>query len=226
MSEILLGIDTCGVTGSIALGRVEDAGVSLLGQTELANGEFASRIVAVIADLLGGAGIQVADLAGIVVVIGPGTFTGIRIGLSTAKALAEACGIPVVTVSRLALLAHEAGTACAALDAHRGQVFLGIYAADDPLLEMLVTAGEFSALGRLPGPVAFCEEGTLHLMDTVATDVEMVRTPAPSAYAAIRFGLELWRAGDFADVGTIDGYYLRGADAKTQAALAAGRAEP
>jgi tRNA threonylcarbamoyladenosine biosynthesis protein TsaB len=221
--EILLGIDTCGATGSIALGRVVDAHVVVLGQTELAGGEFASRIVGVIADLLDGVGIQVAELAGIIVVIGPGTFTGIRIGLSTAKALAEACGIPVVTVSRLALLAHEAGTPCAALDAHRGQVFLGIYAAGSPMGEMLVTAGEFSALGRLPGPVAFCEEGTAHLMDTVATDVEMVRTATPPAFAAIRFALERWRAGDFADVATIDGYYLRGADAKTQVALAAGK---
>jgi hypothetical protein len=68
--------------------------------------------------------------------------------------------------------------------------------------------------------VAFCEEGVAHLLDTVAMDVELLRTATPTALDALTFGLAQWRAGEFADVATLDGHYLRGADAKTQAALA------
>ena len=221
-SGILLGMDTCGSSGSIALGRADASGLKLLGQRELAGGEVAARIVPAIAELLGESGSSAAELAGIVVVAGPGSFTGIRVGLSAAKALAEACGAPVIAVSRLALLANVSKMACVALDAHRGQVYLGIYEPGAAAEEMLVTAGEFSALGRLPGPVAFCEEGVAHLVDTVA-EAELWRVLTPKAFDALSFGLGRWRAGEFEDVATLDGYYLRGADAKTQAALAAGR---
>jgi len=50
-----------------------------------------------------------------------------------------------------------------------------------------------------------------------------VRTAAPTAYDALRFALPRYLAGEFADVAALDGYYLRGADAKTQAALAAAK---
>jgi tRNA threonylcarbamoyladenosine biosynthesis protein TsaB len=220
---ILLGVDTCGATGSIAFGRVESGRIAVLGEMELAGGEYAASLVKGIAGLLDGAQLAMRDLAGIVVVVGPGSFTGIRIGLSTVKALAEAAGLPVVAISRLALLAAEAGLRCAALDAHRGQFFLGVYPEGEAAREVLMTAGEFTLETRLPGPVAFCEEATAHLLETVVTDVELVRTPAPTAAAAISFGLARWQAGEFADVATLDGYYLRGADARTSAQLLTGR---
>jgi tRNA threonylcarbamoyladenosine biosynthesis protein TsaB len=220
-TEIFLGIDSCGAFGSIALGRRDGDSIRLLNQIELAGGEFAAKMVPGIADLLASAGISVAGLAGIVVVAGPGSFTGIRIGLSAAKALAEVAGLPVVAVSRLEVLAARAGTMCSALDAHRGQVFLGIFHEGETARESLVTAGEFQTMSRLPGPVAFCEEGVAHLLDTVATEAELIRTGTPTALDALTFALPRWRAGEFADLAALDGHYLRGADAKTQAALAA-----
>ena len=57
---------------------------------------------------------------------GPGSFTGVRVGLSAVKGLAEPTQIPVVVVSRLEVLAAKAGVETAALDAHRGEVFLRI----------------------------------------------------------------------------------------------------
>lgn len=211
---ILLAIDTCGTTGSIALGDLQGTSLSVLGQAELAGGEFAARLVQSISDLLSASGLTVSDISGLVAVAGPGSFTGIRIGLSTVKGLAEARALSVVTVSRLALLAHEASTPCAALDAHRGQVFLGQFPQDGEPNELLMTAGSFTVHSRLPGSVAFCEESTAHLLETVVPDVELVRTPAPTAASALTFALPRWLAEDFADVATLDGYYLRGADAK------------
>ena len=215
-SGILLGVDTCGATGSIALGRVLDGRVELLGETQIAGGELSVSLVQGIADLLASSGRRVADLTGIVAVAGPGSFTGIRIGLAAVKAIAESAGLPVVAVSRLALLAELAKAPCAVLDAHRGQFYCGMYGLDGAQ-EILLTAGEMNAMGGLAGRVAVCEETVAQLLEELYGEPELVRLQAPTAEDAIRFSLRKWRAGELADVAALDGYYLRGADAKVSA---------
>jgi tRNA threonylcarbamoyladenosine biosynthesis protein TsaB len=227
---LLLGVDTCGASGSIALGRVRGDGIDVSIEASLSGGEYAASLVQAIADLLALAGVTVRDLAGIVVVAGPGSFTGIRIGLAAVKGLAEVAGLPVVTVSRLALLADSAKASCAVLDAHRGQFYCGMYGAHgtDPgeAREMLLTAGEINAMGGLTGGlaggltgeqagrVAVCEEAVAQLLEELYGEPELIRVAAPTAAEALRFSLAKWRAGDVADVASLDGYYLRGADAK------------
>ena len=210
---LLLGVDTCGPSGSIALGRVSGDRIDLVGQTEIAGGEYAARLVQGIAELLASAGVTVGELAGIVAVAGPGSFTGIRIGLAAVKALAESAGLPVVTVSRLALLAELGKASCAVLDAHRGQFYCGMYG-EGQAREMLLTAGEINSMGGLAGRVAVCEETVAQLLEELYGEPEIVRVSAPAAVAAIGFALGKWRDGEFADVAALDGYYLRGADAK------------
>ncbi|WP_263351614.1 tRNA (adenosine(37)-N6)-threonylcarbamoyltransferase complex dimerization subunit type 1 TsaB [Acidicapsa acidisoli] len=220
---ILLGVDTCGPSGSIALGRVHAGKIELLGQTEIAGGEYAARLVQGIVELLAAAGVTVGELAGIVAVAGPGSFTGIRIGLAAVKAIAEAAGLPVVTVSRLALLAEVGTAACAVLDAHRGQFYCGMYGdgvdGASGLREMLLTAGEINAMGGLAGRVAVCEETVAQLLEELYGEPELIRVAAPTAAAALRFSLAKWLDGELADVATLDGYYLRGADAKVNSRL-------
>ena len=213
---LLLGVDTCGASGSIALGRVSGDRIDLVGQTEIAGGEYAARLVQGIAELLASAGVTVGELAGIVAVAGPGSFTGIRIGLAAVKAIAESAGLPVVAVSRLALLAELAKAPCAVLDAHRGQFYCGMYG-EGQAREMLLTAGEINSMGGLAGRVAVCEETVAQLLEELYGEPELVRLQAPTAEDAIRFSLRKWRAGELADVAALDGYYLRGADAKVSA---------
>jgi tRNA threonylcarbamoyladenosine biosynthesis protein TsaB len=210
---LLLGVDTCGASGSVALGRVRGDGIDLVGQTEIAGGEYAASLVQGIADLLASAGTAVGGLAGIVAVAGPGSFTGIRIGLAAVKAIAESAGLPVVTVSRLALLAEAGKASTSVLDAHRGQFYCGMYE-DGLAREMLLTAGEMNAMGGLAGRVAVCEETVAQLLEELYGEPELIRVAAPTAAAALGYSLAKWRAGDLADVATLDGYYLRGADAK------------
>ena len=212
---MLLGVDTCGASGAVALGRVRGDGIELVGEVALAGGEFAARLVQAIADLLAGAGATVGGLAGIVAVAGPGSFTGIRIGLAAVKAIAEAAGLPVVTVSRLALLAETAKAPCAVLDAHRGQFYCGMYG--DEAREMLLTAGEINSIGGLKGRVAVCEETVAQSLEELYGEPELIRVVAPTASDALRYSLAKWRAGELADVASLDGYYLRGADAKVSA---------
>ena len=121
---LLLAIDTCGPTGSVALGRIPGRDLEILGQTELAGRTYSATLISAIAELLHAAGFELSNLDGIVVVNGPGSFTGVRVGVSAAKGLAQGAGIPVVAISRLEILSRKSGVPSAALDAHRGEVFL------------------------------------------------------------------------------------------------------
>lgn len=216
----LLAIDTCGSTGSAALGQLAGEGITVLSQRTLASGEFSSGLLPAIEALLGERELTPARLAGITAVAGPGSFTGIRIGLAAAKALAQALSVPIVTLSRLAVLARLADAPCAILDAHRGQFFLGCYGdanGEGRGRESLVTAGEINARGGLTGRVAVCEESVAQLLEELQGAPEILRSPQPLAADALSFSYPLWCAQEYADLATLDGHYLRGADAKPSA---------
>ena len=105
--------------------------MEILGQTELEGRSYSATLVAAVGDLLARAGARLSDLGAIVAVNGPGSFTGVRVGLSAVKGLAEAARIPVVAVSRLAGAGvRRPGWSRAALDAHRHEVFLRLGLAD------------------------------------------------------------------------------------------------
>src|SRR4051794_6541453 len=90
-------------------------------------GERTSRAVTLLEDvdaLLRQSGTQTRDVEALAVGIGPGSFTGVRIGLSTARGLAFALGIPVAGVSTLDAIAAGAPGAVPVIDARRGEVFV------------------------------------------------------------------------------------------------------
>jgi tRNA threonylcarbamoyladenosine biosynthesis protein TsaB len=89
-------------------------------------GERASRAVRVLEDveqILGEAGLRSADVEGLVVGTGPGSYTGLRMGLITARTLAFSLGVPVAGVSTLDALAAGLPGALPVIDARRGEIF-------------------------------------------------------------------------------------------------------
>src|SRR5271170_7922478 len=117
-ARLVRGIDTCAPMGSVALARFGGDSLEILGEAELEGRSYSATLVAAVGDLLKRGGAELRDVGAIVAVNGPGSFTGVRVGLRAVKGLAEVARIPVVAVSRLEVLAWKAGVGSAALDAH------------------------------------------------------------------------------------------------------------
>jgi tRNA threonylcarbamoyladenosine biosynthesis protein TsaB len=222
---LLLAIDTCGPSGSVALGRIPGRDLEVLGQTELAGRTYSAALVSAVADLLHSASLELRNLDGIIVVNGPGSFTGVRVGVSAAKGLAQGAGIPVVAISRLEVLSRKSGVPSAALDAHRGEVYLRLDRTGSAPVELLAGPDELAAVLPVPTRVAVCDEGATALLARVWPQTQLVTTPPPLASDALRPGEARLIAGAAVDLALLDGHYLRrsdaeifGADVATQAA--------
>jgi tRNA threonylcarbamoyladenosine biosynthesis protein TsaB len=211
MSEslLLLAIDTCGPLGTVTLARLEGLDeLTILGQTELPGKTYSAQLTPAIRDLLSNDSTRLDEIETIVVTNGPGSFTGIRIGLSTAKGLAEPTSIPILAVSRLVVLAHKAKTIAAALDASRHELYFGDYSSCSAQ-ETLIDSDRLQQLANvLAGQLAVAEESLL----THAPQATLV--PPPTAADALRFALPRLRIRDYDDPTTLDGNYLRRSDAE------------
>lgn len=119
---IVLAVDTCLFACSAAV--VED-GVTRASRIEPMSRGHQERLAPLVAEVMAQAGIAFDSLDRVGVTVGPGSFTGLRVGLAFAKGLSAALDIPAVGVGSLEALARpHQGRVIAALDAKRGQVYL------------------------------------------------------------------------------------------------------
>jgi tRNA threonylcarbamoyladenosine biosynthesis protein TsaB len=210
----LLAIDTCGPSGSVALGRMSGSAVEILGQIELEGRSYSATLVAAVGQLLAASGVELKNLAAIVAVNGPGSFTGVRVGLSAVKGLAEAARIPVAAVSRLEVLAAKAGVGSAALDAHRNEVFLRLSRPDQVAMEILAGAAELAAIEPADARIAVCDDAAAALLASAWPGAELLRTSPPTAAEALHLCALRVLASEFVDLELLDGHYLRRSDAE------------
>lgn len=225
-SALLLAIDTCGPSGSVALGRIVGSAVEILEQKELAGRTYSATVIMAIGELLSAAELKLEQLRAIVVVNGPGSFTGVRVGLSAAKGLAEGASLPVVAVSRLEVLAFKAGISAAALDAHRHELFFRY--SEPKGTELLAGAHELAQLRPAPSQIAICDKAAAELLGAVWPAAELINVPPPSAADALHLFASNMLDGEsdetaFADLALLDGHYLRRSDAEIFGDPAAGR---
>lgn len=211
-SALILAIDTCGPSGSVALGRWAGSQLTLLGESSIPGREYSAQLVSTIRGLLSAAAAQLSSLAAIVVVSGPGSFTGVRVGLATAKGLAESPSIPVIALSRLHVLAHKAGIPSAAVDAHRQELFLRI-AGESGVTERLASSADLAALAPPPS-IAACDEPAATLLTAAWPSTRIVRVAEPTAADALVLAMPRILAAQFDDIATLDGHYLRRSDAE------------
>jgi tRNA threonylcarbamoyladenosine biosynthesis protein TsaB len=117
---LLLAIDTATTAATACLWR--DG--TVLAEGERRGGHVAQEVLVLCEELIERAGISTAEIDAVVGGIGPGSFTGVRIGLATARGIALALGVPAAGASTLAALrAGAGGDAIGCIDARRGEVF-------------------------------------------------------------------------------------------------------
>jgi tRNA threonylcarbamoyladenosine biosynthesis protein TsaB len=219
---LLLGIDTCGPMGSVALGRLSGDLIEIVGDRELEGRSYSATLVAAVGELLRGAGVGMKDVSAIVAVNGPGSFTGVRVGLAAVKGLAESgSGGRGIAVSRLEVLAAKAAVRSAALDAHRHEVFLRLSGAGVDARELLAGAEELAEI-QVGDAIAVCDESAAALLGAGWPDVELVKCAAPTAADALRLCAGRVPQGKFVDLALLDGHYLRRSDAEIFGEAAAG----
>jgi tRNA threonylcarbamoyladenosine biosynthesis protein TsaB len=125
---LILGIETSTPVSSVAIGSEQGAIATMSLSRGKGHAEFVVPAIRHIADQ---AGVSMRQLAGVAVGVGPGLFTGMRVGVATAKSIAQALRIPIVATPSLDLLAYGVRYSprliCAAVDARRGEVFSAFY---------------------------------------------------------------------------------------------------
>lgn len=141
----ILAIDTTTGSGSIAL--LEDQELVAESNAEIAT-THSTRLLRATDDLLHLVRMKIEEIEGYAVAAGPGSFTGIRIGMSTVKALAFASGRPVAPVSSLKALALKladspARLLCPLLDAKKGEIFAALFEWAPPELKEVVPQGAY-----------------------------------------------------------------------------------
>ena len=215
---LVLAVDTSGRRGSVALCRGDADSFEVLAQLELEGGTYSARLVPCISELLSQCGFAKSDIEGIAVVDGPGSFTGLRVGLSAAKALCEVLGKPMTAVSMLEAISvtygNEGQRITVVLDAGRGELYVGDYAIGMQCAEL---QNEYIAK-----QADFLTEVAIHKSRVITThpafaeaggaEVELVKPL--SADAIGRIGLGKLLAGDTVDPATLDANYIRRSDAE------------
>jgi tRNA threonylcarbamoyladenosine biosynthesis protein TsaB len=211
---LLLAADTSGKHGSIALAlcRPETA-CSVIEVVPLDGGTFSAQLVPQIAGLLAKHGHTKQHIDAFSVVSGPGSFTGLRIGLAAIKALAEVLAKPVAAVSMLeaiALSGRSRGKVIAAMDAGRGEVYAGEYHVRDGEAcwegERLLTRSELtqSAAGAV---IVTADRSLADAFRDAALPVEEIELPRSGVIA--RLGWQKIVAGKTVSPAELDANYIR-----------------
>lgn len=212
---LLLAVDTSGRNGSIALARcVAPDLCKVLEVAALEGGTFSAQLVPQIASLLSVHHVTKDDLDAFVVVSGPGSFTGLRVGLAVIKALGEILAKPIVPVSFLDVvaMAGQAKTRClAALDAGRHQVYVGEYDGRRIVREQLLTMEEFLDLPKGFPVITPDANVASHTREAGFAVQESAR---PRADAVAQLGWQRIQAGQVVSPEELDANYLRRTDAE------------
>ena len=214
---LFLVTDTSGRNGSVALARRgSDGDVQVIETVPIEGGTFSAQLVPQISSLLAKHRFAKSDVDALIVIAGPGSFTGLRVGLAAIKGLAEILVKPIVPLSLLeivALASGRQGKIMAVLEAGRGDVYTGKYeiaAGDATLLrEELMSKADLSASAHgftLSTPSAQIAE--------CSGDTDVVVIEPIGAAQIARLGSRKLHAGATVSPEQLDANYGRSSDAE------------
>jgi tRNA threonylcarbamoyladenosine biosynthesis protein TsaB len=227
---LLLALDTSTRRVGVALGGAQGvhASLELGGPCEDGAPRHAEEVVPAIAYLADQCGTELSHLSAIAVSIGPGMFTGLRVGVTTAKVLGQALRIPVIPIASLDLLAyplrHSGVLVVPVMDARRHEVYYAIY---QPVPGGIQRLGEYE-LGPVEDVTAeleargveaiLCGDGALRFRESF-TDLDRVELAgpghaAPSLSALVELAAARYEREEFRAPADVVPLYLRRSDAE------------
>jgi len=216
---LLLAADTSGKNGSIALAQCSpDGNCEALEVVPLSGGMFSAQLIPQIAELLKRHNFSKHDLDGFAVASGPGSFTGLRVGLAAIKALAEVLSKPIATVSLLeavALSGNVEGKVLATLDAGRNEVYAGHYEVSNnesrALQEQLLSREQLAEISR--GIVVITPDAKLvEVARANALEVRQIAYPRSDTIAHL--GWKKILRGETVSPEALEANYIRRSDAE------------
>jgi tRNA threonylcarbamoyladenosine biosynthesis protein TsaB len=221
---IILAVDTTTPTGSVALLR----NAKLIAEfNQESSSTFSERILPAVQFILQSNGMAIQDINGFAVAVGPGSFTGIRIGLSTIKSFAFASGWPVAPVSTLRALAvkllHHSRLICPLIDAKKNEIYAALFESRQGILKEIIPQGAYSPdvfFSRLPSHriIDFIGNGRDVYRNIISSYFgDKARFSRRSAYIAFEVGLvgyDLLRRDKGKDFQEIEPLYLRRSQAE------------
>ena len=213
----VLAVETSSLAGGVALLDGERLVAEYLLDVSVTHSE---RLMAAVERVLADARWTPRDLAGLAVAVGPGSFTGLRIAISTVKGLALALDVPIAPVPTLdamaAALPWAALPVCPVLDARKHEVYASLYRWDGAAMrrewDYLALAPEALA-ARLTEPTLLIGDGAPHVVSSFARAVPPPRRlPSPACVGAL--GLERLRRGETVTPAALAPLYLRPSEAE------------
>lgn len=218
---LLLVTDTSGKHGFVGLVRAGEGetadGIDVIEEVPLAGGTFSAQLVPQISGLLENHALRKSDIDAFIVVSGPGSFTGLRVGLAAIKALGEILHKPIVPVSLLEVVAltdGAQGKVLAAVDAGRGESYVGEYEVSGPTArlqgEHLLSRNELISAAEgfmVCTPDSSLAQGLEHA--GLTTHLVTV-----SAGTIARVGWRKLRAGETVPPEQLEANYIRRSDAE------------
>ncbi len=219
---LILAIDTSWKHGSLALARGDATHCELLETAALTGGAFSAELVPQIAAALARRHLRKHEIDGFAAVSGPGSFTGLRVGLAAIKGLAEVLAKPIATVSVLEALAIASGVTgrvFAVLDAQRGEVFLGEYDVRVETLQATSLQQESLSmreafLAALPAGATVVTPDASIVALALPAGTRLCQIERPGAEAVARIGLRKILAGETTSADALDANYVRRSDAE------------
>jgi tRNA threonylcarbamoyladenosine biosynthesis protein TsaB len=221
---IVLGVETSTPVSSVALASEQGAIASMTLARGRGHVEFIAPAIRHICDQ---SGVDLGRVAGIAVGLGPGLFTGMRVGIATAKSLAQVLGVPVVGIPSLDLLAfdvrHTLRVICACIDARRGEVFSAFYRQVPGGVQRISEyhvekpqrlANEVDYKG---GDVLFVGNGALlyrEILPSARSEFASISRAFPSAAALVELALHRFLREQTDSIHDLEPLYLRKADVR------------
>ncbi|MDG5490687.1 tRNA (adenosine(37)-N6)-threonylcarbamoyltransferase complex dimerization subunit type 1 TsaB [Psychroserpens sp. SPM9] len=211
----ILSIETSTTNCSVSLSKQGETLV--LKEVNNVNYSHAESLHVFIAEILQTAGIEKTDLSAVAVSKGPGSYTGLRIGVSAAKGLSYALEIPLIAVSTLEALAHqlgiEAGVIVSMLDARRLEVYSAIYDKNHELIRgieaQILNTQSFEAYLE-KGKVHFIGNGVEKTKQLIQhSNAVFVDGKLPSANEMSALAYAKYKKSDIEDVAYFEPFYLK-----------------